>query len=467
MGMLEKLNHIFNRVDDPAICFEWLDLRDVRLSQLQKDVLNLITKMKDFPQKRWLLCTDNSYVFLVGFLSLLHLNKELIISANLQPEWLNSISAEFDGLISDRGTVLMAKPTVQLSPPFRRTSETRRTAKTNQSKSFDTLQLDGNEEISLFTSGSTGEAKKIKKRLHCLTNEIESLEKAFNTSEREEVVIATVSHLHIYGLLFKVLWPLLTQRKWLINPVEFQEQIARLGKLNKPIKLVSSPAFLSRLDSCISSKKLDSIFSSGGPLSFESSRLSEAVFQVRPIEVFGSTETGGVGFRQQFSSGQAWVPFDGVHLQVDGVKTTIISPHLDGEEGYPLDDNVKIFKDGSFALEGRKDRIVKLAEKRVSLTEIERFLLQRGDIAECVSIIISGKRDVIGCVIVMKSDYPDEMNVGVNKQLVKTLKDSMRSRFDPVTIPRKWRFVDAIPMNSQSKTDIQALQTLFAKKQVS
>ena len=59
------------------------------------------------------------------------------------------------------------------------------------------------------TSGTTGEGRWIPKALRHLEDEIETLEAVFGARlPRGARVFATVSHQHIYGLLFRVLWPL-------------------------------------------------------------------------------------------------------------------------------------------------------------------------------------------------------------------------------------------------------------------
>jgi len=60
----------------------------------------------------------------------------------------------------------------------------------------------------VFTSGSTGEPVAIEKRLDQLAREVEALEAAFGADAGTATVHGTVSHQHIYGLLFRVLWPL-------------------------------------------------------------------------------------------------------------------------------------------------------------------------------------------------------------------------------------------------------------------
>src|SRR5688572_24624728 len=62
--------------------------------------------------------------------------------------------------------------------------------------------------LMLFTSGSTGEPVAIAKTLRQLDAEIAALEAQFGAGLGIATVHGTVSHQHIYGLLFRILWPL-------------------------------------------------------------------------------------------------------------------------------------------------------------------------------------------------------------------------------------------------------------------
>ena len=43
------------------------------------------------------------------------------------------------------------------------------------------------------------------------------------------------------------------------------------------------------------------------------------------------------------------------------------------------------------------------------------------------------------------------------------LKAHALARFERICIPKKWRFVEQLPYNSQAKLNLKALESLFAK----
>ncbi|MEG1042415.1 MAG: AMP-binding protein, partial [Pseudomonas sp.] len=66
--------------------------------------------------------------------------------------------------------------------------------------------------LSLCTSGSSGEPKRIDKTLRQLSNEVGALEQQWGADLGDACIISSVSAQHIYGLLFRILWPLCAGR---------------------------------------------------------------------------------------------------------------------------------------------------------------------------------------------------------------------------------------------------------------
>ena len=92
-----------------------------------------------------------------------------------------------------------------------------------------------------FTSGSTGVAKAITKTLRCLDAEIQTLEMLWGKTLENAAVFTTVSHQHIYGLLFRLLWPLCAERPFAATAHSYPEQlVAELQQQTRTV-LISSP----------------------------------------------------------------------------------------------------------------------------------------------------------------------------------------------------------------------------------
>lgn len=459
--MLDQLNKQMIKDSGMPIACELESNHQWQSGDLFAQINNLRYKIKGSDARRWLLHCDSSFKFLCGFLSLLSLKKEVVICANSSPDWLNAITKDFDAILSENP--LSAKDVVQMDFS---------TANQTESNEPVDINFDGSEKICFFTSGSTGKPKVINKTLLCLTNEVATLEHTFGHQLLDSLIVASVSHLHIYGLLFKVLWPYISSRQFVNCNVEYPEQLIRfdsqLTESNncRPYAFVSSPAFISRLDINLEKTSPLVVFSSGGPLKLNDSRQAAEYFGCVPTEVFGSTETGGVGYRQQKQAGETWRLFNGLFLTKEGESVCLQSPHVTLQQTIELDDELSLVSENEFIMAGRKDRVIKLEEKRVSLTEIEQFVNSLPEIEKSIALVLEGNRKFIGCVVHLSPTGQKKVKDSGFSQLVRDWKSKMKLRFEAITIPRKWRQVDSFSYNSQGKLQVTELLDLFANEQL-
>ncbi|MBB5206779.1 AMP-binding protein [Chiayiivirga flava] len=312
----------------------------------------------------------------------------------------------------------------------------------------------------VFTSGTSGEASAIPKRLAQLAREVESLEATFGARLGAAPVHATVSHQHIYGLLFRVLWPLAAGREIVPRRVLFHEDMfAALQRA--PGVLVSSPAHLKRLPEGLDWPRLrgcvGAVFSSGGALPDEAARDVQARFGQAPIEIYGSSETGGVAWR---GDGGAWQALPHVEWRVRDARLEVRSPHLHDTDWFATEDRAQADATG-FRLLGRADRIVKIEERRVSLTALERALRDTGWLQEARVLLLDGARSVLGAVCVPAAEGRARLGRSGKAEVCRALRAVLARGHDPVALPRRWRFVDALPVNAQGKTTDRDLLALF------
>ncbi|WP_313129098.1 class I adenylate-forming enzyme family protein, partial [Stutzerimonas nitrititolerans] len=169
----------------------------------------------------------------------------------------------------------------------------------------------------LCTSGSSGEPKLIEKRLRQLANEVEVLEAQWGAELGQACIIGSVAAQHIYGLLFRVLWPLCAGRPLLRRALPFPEDIQLASRKQAGFCLVASPALLKRMGDNLdwpALSRVRRVFSSGGPLPAEAAHQLQQRLDQAPTEIYGSSETGGIAWRQ---GGSLWQPFVGVELSQD------------------------------------------------------------------------------------------------------------------------------------------------------
>lgn len=318
-------------------------------------------------------------------------------------------------------------------------------------------------ELVLFTSGSTGEPAAIRKRLRQLDAEVAALESAFGDRLQGVTVHGTVSHQHIYGLLFRVLWPLAAGRASARLRVVYNERLAELD--DGRIALVASPAHLKRLPTDEDWQALDrnlaAVFSSGGPLPVDAAQQVQALWKRTPIEVLGSTETGGIAWRQADGARHAWCPLPGVDCRVRAGHLEVRSAHLPDADWFSTSDRVLIDADGQFVLQGRADRIVKVEERRISLDAIEMRLRDSDALHDARLVTLPGKR-VLLAVAAVPSEAGQQLLASAGRPaLVAQLRDWLDGHCDPIALPRRWRFLDALPIDARGKTSVRALQALF------
>lgn len=299
-------------------------------------VYHLHQRLQARPEKRWLLACDSSDLFAVGLCAALLSGKQIILPANTQPGTLSELTQEFDAIVSDRPLCegkIWLELKKELSLPHSPWPQ----------------MAEGDEfgELLLFTSGSSGQPKAVRKRLQQLDAEVSVLEQTFAAHLPHCSVIATVSHQHIYGLLFKILWPLAASRPFLSDLVEYPETLSYYTALFPNLCLISSPAQLSRLPDALEHERQlhtpSLIFSSGGPLSLEAAQGVKRCYGSLPIEVYGSTETGGIGYRRQQSSDTPWQAFAPMELSNDSDGALLLrSPYLEDDGQYRCEDKVRL-----------------------------------------------------------------------------------------------------------------------------
>lgn len=321
----------------------------------------------------------------------------------------------------------------------------------------------------VHTSGSTGAPQAIHKRLSQLTCEVATLEQQFGAALDQADIIATVSHQHIYGLLFKVLWPLAAGRAIHAHSVIYPEQLAA-ALSERACVLVASPAHLKRLPEHLdwqpAAAQLRAVFSSGGPLTPEAGAAAARLLDCTPTEIYGSSETGGIAWRRRRpGDGGAWEALPGVAWRSDASgHLEVRSAHLDTSDWVRLADRVDPAGHGHFMLLGRSDRIVKIEEKRISLDAIEAALVAGGMVLEARVVICpagEGARQSLAAFAVLSAAGRTLLDAHGKPALNKHLKAQLAGVVEAVALPRRWRYLEQMPINAQGKTTHAQLLSLL------
>jgi len=303
----------------------------------------------------------------------------------------------------------------------------------------------------LCTSGSSGSPKTIAKTLQQLATEVMALETLWGEQLGHCTVLASVSAQHIYGLLFALLWPLCAGRPFIRTALPFPEDLQQASVRCQDFAWVASPALLKRMNASLNwseLRRIRALFSSGGVLPSTTAQTLYARLGQYPTEIYGSSETGGIAWRQ---GDTPWQPFSGVELSQNSGALQVVSPYLPAGHIEPMNDALELLADGQFILHGRLDRIVKLEEKRIALPALEQALLKHPWVDETRLGVIYGQRAFLGALVVLsRSGLYVLCNQG-RRALTDTLRTHLAAYCAPIALPRRWRLLEHLPYNQQGK----------------
>ncbi|MBL1416409.1 MAG: acyl-CoA synthetase [Moritella sp.] len=470
------------------ICF-YLNKQAYSFEQFSADIHDARQVIRQTDADSVLLFHQSSYQFSVGFFALALEGRHIVMPPNAQQQTLMHIALQCQATLGDiKVDGLDAINVALIDTPLINTT----LINTNSIAGHDVIAaqiqplqnrtdlftpLDC--QITFFTSGSTGQHKPIVKQFSQLNCEVDVLINTFTARlDASQLLLSTVSHQHIYGLLFKLLLPLKSGLAIVNDTFEYPEHISQLlteelgDKLTDDNRqtalLISSPAHLKRLslDNVLMANKaqLQAVFSSGGPLPFEIAKTLFKQLSQAPIEVFGSTETGGIAWRQcQGTTPSAWQVFPDISYRVmaETAQLVLTSPYIN-EANYVTEDRVQRIDEQHFEMLGRADRTIKHEEKRINLDHMERCLLQHVLVNEMRVIVLDGvKKQVLAAVVELTAEGQALLNEQSKKSLNDSFKQHLLSEFERICLPKKWRYPAQMPFNSQGKLVIKELEKLF------
>jgi hypothetical protein len=425
--------------------------RRIDLGQFRSDVAANAAALCAVNCRRGLLLTQDTYWAAVGMLALFQSGAVVVMPPNALPATLASLAGEWDQLVSD---VAVAGIAPQL---LLRAGDGQEPPK----------ELDPQASvIELFTSGSSGDPKRVTKTLGQMEREAAAIEALLGPFMSEGgVVTGTVSHQHLYGLGYRLFWPLCSGRVMDGTVHEFWESLTTISLSGGAI--VTSPAHLTRIPprpAMTVEERPRLILSAGAPLPTSAAIQARDIFAAPVLEIYGSTETGTIAWRQRDERDAAWQPAPGVIVrQTDDKRILVKSPFLESEhEG---SDRIRLLPDGRFDLLGRADRIAKIEGKRISLPEVEKRLLDQSTVAAASAIALPGDKPCLAAAIVLTERGARELAKEGRFRFGRRLRKELGAVLEPAGIPRRWRFVTALPTGPLGKVRMEDVLALFDDRQ--
>ena len=255
--------------------------------------------------------------------------------------------------------------------------------------------------------------------------------------------------------------------------LQYPEELERLCRSDNKIRLISSPAFLRRaslvLDMDVIKDRIIELFSSGGPLSAETATTFSVGLAKPVVEIYGSTETGAIGYRVWQGTGEPepLMPFAGVELTADPDSSVLIveSTFICNMPPHRTGDRVRFSSDGRFVLLGRADRIVKIEEQRVSLNEVENLLSSQTKVADAQVEVLEGRtgRKFLGAAVVLKAEGWSALKESGKRMFSRELRAGLAPYLDLAVLPRKWRFVKRLPQTVKGTPSLIQFRALFGE----
>jgi len=380
------------------------------------------------PEDTWIVSSEDAFDFAVDMLAVCLAGKHALIPQNPQPATLADLRARHPRASSAAFVSVVPVDPLRWRP------------------------LPGGL-VSFHTSGSTGEPKCITRSFAALLQEAAALESVFGGQMGGSLVNGTVPHHFIYGAIFRIVWPLRVGRVFQTQPLADGYAVLELLRGGGDHALVSSPSLMERLpaEDVAGLVGLRAVFSSGSLL-----RPEVAVRWGGPIEVYGSTETGGVAWRRQQVGGEGWRPLPGVTVTLaEEGRLRVESPYV-AEGGELTGDAARLRGDGTFDLLGRVDRVAKVEGRRVALPELERLLEAHPAVERCALVQVDGSSRLAGAVV-LKPGLPEADYVSV----VADLRARLVARHDAVVAPRRWRFLPSLPVDARGKLDQRRLRAIL------
>ena len=313
--------------------------------------------------------------------------------------------------------------------------------------------------VRFSTSGSTGSAKHIVKTFESLAKEVAMHRSRLkDILAKKPVFLSTVDPTHMYGTLWRRMLPEAAGCEADPSVIGTPEELIAKMSAAQSVFLVTTPSFIAHLaryaDGYEIPRNVVALTTSGALLEPRVAEAAKRIFGVVPLEIFGSTETGGVAWRRQDGGDGLWRVFDPVKVGISENGTLKVQSPFSFKRGwYEMGDGVELEPDGrAFKLLGRRDRMVKIAEERVDLAEMEALASGALGGVEVHLVKLDGETGpILGAVVEGESRPPLEMRSALLKV------------FPKGTLPRRFRFVKEIARNEQGKVTDGYLRSLFER----
>ena len=318
----------------------------------------------------------------------------------------------------------------------------------------------------VFTSGSSGTPSRVFLSAPMICRDALAVHQVFgNTMYPNTRFVGSVPHHHMYGVTYRLLWPLFAGYPIVAEQFHHPEELKRLPA--EPHLLICTPTLLKRLaqlEAFSLSANISMAISAGSPLQDDVAIACSSRLGAQMIDVFGSSETLCIMHRSV--PGGAWREHAGITLAIDEYGCLKIrSPFLNGNDWYYTQDLAERDIDGDgWRLLGRADRVAKIEGQRVGLDALEAALLALPEVAEARSAPLYRERDEIVAAVVLSEEGRAKLLSLGKMRFDRWMRQRLSTSLALIAIPRRWRYLTALPYNAMSKITTASIVQLFERQ---
>jgi len=280
----------------------------------------------------------------------------------------------------------------------------------------------------------------------------------------ECLVASTCEPFHLYGMLWRLLYPLSVQMPICAATIRAPETLIAIQRRASRALFITTPSFIEAIarhrELFSFPQNIAAIITSGGLLKNSASAAAREIWGKYPDEIFGSTESGGIASRNQGVS-QNWKVFGGVEISTDSRGCLAAkSPYCAGGF-FQTNDMVKILPNREFSFGGRIDRLVKIGETQLSLPDLENAALESGFVESCHADF---KENILRALVVPSGVGRNILMQSGRAKLLEKINSAVKKDFDGKFMLRKIRPVNQIPANAQGKILKSEVEKIFESK---
>lgn len=302
-----------------------------------------------------------------------------------------------------------------------------------------------------FTSGTTGKPVGAFKTRENLEAELGVLAEVLEASRFKKAIV-TVPFIHFYGALVGLLLPVSLDIDLLFKEHFLPHEL--LDLVDDDTLVITTPLYIKALLRVGEQKSLrNALFvSSTAPLDSDSAKEFVDRFDTRVLQIYGSTETGGIAYKEQ--DALSWKPMPGVDISTNeemllNVRSPFVSGYLwDGgviESGDQIQTFDYIERDGEyFKLIGRSSQIFKIAGKRYSTVQIENILEEMEGVNKALAVIESKKDDLKGEKLQIYLESKKDFSV-------QEIKSVLQKQLSNIKFAIELKIVETIPTSATGK----------------